>query len=94
MLVALADVLGSCLEYVGGPAHAEHLLRVLERLCNIEEQTVREKATESIQKILGQVRIKDFEAHLMSMVMRLFANDNNTSRFTAVHLVPTLYPFF
>ena len=43
VLSALADVLGSCLEYVGGPAHAEHLLRVLERLSNIEEQTVREK---------------------------------------------------
>lgn len=45
ILCSLAEVLGTCLEYVGGPAQAEHLLRVLERLCNIEEMSVREKVT-------------------------------------------------
>lgn len=47
ILCSLAEVLGGCLEYVGGSAHAEHLLRVLERLCNIEEVTVRDKVTYS-----------------------------------------------
>lgn len=29
----------------------------------------------------------------MSMQHRLCNNDNNTSRYTAVHLIPTIYPF-
>jgi serine/threonine-protein phosphatase 2A regulatory subunit A len=30
------------LEYVGGPLYSPHLLKVLERLCEIEETVVRE----------------------------------------------------
>lgn len=33
VLVSLAEVLGSFLEYVGGPAHALHLMKPLEKLC-------------------------------------------------------------
>lgn len=45
VLTALAEVLGTVLDHVGGPSQAEHLLRVLERLCLIEELAVREKVT-------------------------------------------------
>jgi len=68
VLVALSETLGNFLDHVGGPAQAEHVLRVLEKLCGIEEIAVREKATESIKKILASVRIKDFEAFIMSMM--------------------------
>lgn len=37
VLCALAKVLGNCLEYVGGPAQADHIFKVLEKLSNIEE---------------------------------------------------------
>ena len=43
VLCALATVLGTLLDYVGGAAQADHLLKVLERLCLIEEKSVREK---------------------------------------------------
>jgi hypothetical protein len=33
VLVALSNVLGNLLEHVGGSAHCEHILKVLERLC-------------------------------------------------------------
>jgi len=69
------------------------LFRVLERLSGIEEVSVREKATESIQKILGQIRIKDYEASLLQLLQRMNANDAQTSRYTCVHLIPTVYPF-
>lgn len=40
------------------------------------------------------MRIKDFEATLMQMQQRMANKDDNTSRYTAVHLIPTVYPFF
>lgn len=45
VLCTLADVLGEQLSNVGGAAQADHLLKVLERLCSIEEIAVREKVT-------------------------------------------------
>lgn len=43
VLINLADILGSFLDYVGGPSQAIHVLRPLERLCAVEESTVRDK---------------------------------------------------
>jgi serine/threonine-protein phosphatase 2A regulatory subunit A len=43
VLVALSETIGNLLDHVGGPAHAEHILRVLEKLAGIEELAVREK---------------------------------------------------
>ena len=48
VLSALAQVLGTLLEFVGGAAQADHLLKVLERLCVIEERSVREKVTKLV----------------------------------------------
>lgn len=33
VLLALAEVLGQFLDFVGGPAHALHVIRILEKLC-------------------------------------------------------------
>jgi serine/threonine-protein phosphatase 2A regulatory subunit A len=52
---------GSFLEYVGGPLFAPHLFKPLERLCELEETTVREKAVESIKNIFTLVNIKDLK---------------------------------
>lgn len=43
VLSALATALGTLLDLVGGAAQADHLLKVLERLCQIEEISVRQK---------------------------------------------------
>ena len=45
VLIALSETLSTMLDYAGGPQHAEHVLRPLERLCTIEETTVREKVS-------------------------------------------------
>lgn len=47
VLLALAEVLGQFLDYVGGPAHAMHVIRILEKLCQVEETTVRDKVSRS-----------------------------------------------
>lgn len=33
VLLALAETLGQFLDYVGGPAHCMHVIRILEKLC-------------------------------------------------------------
>lgn len=43
VLLTLAEVLGGFLDFVGGPAHTIHLLKPLEKLCQVEETTVRDK---------------------------------------------------
>jgi len=43
VLLGLADILGNFLDLVGGPAHAIHLMKPLEKLCQVEESTVRDK---------------------------------------------------
>ena len=62
ILVALAEILnGKFLDYVGGPLFAPHLFKPLERLCEVEESTVRDKAVDSIKHILSLVNIKDLK---------------------------------
>jgi serine/threonine-protein phosphatase 2A regulatory subunit A len=72
VLLALAEVLGpQFLDYVGGPAHALHIIKILEKLCQLDESTVRDKvrykilmrlkACESIKKIFACLRLKDVE---------------------------------
>ena len=46
VLLILAETLnGSFLDNVGGPLFAPHLFKPLERLCEVEETTVREKVS-------------------------------------------------
>lgn len=94
VLVHFSEQVGNLLDLVGGPAHAEHILRILERLCVVEEISVREKATESIKKILASVRIKDFEKSIMEMMQRLMKNQSNTTKYAAIHLIPFVYTYF
>ncbi len=48
VLVYFAEQIGGLLDLVGGPAHAEHLLKILEQLCAVEEITVREKVSAQV----------------------------------------------
>ena len=45
VLLTLAETLPTLLNVSGGPQHAEHLLKPLEKLCESEETTVREKVS-------------------------------------------------
>ena len=45
VLLVLAETLESMVEFVGGPMYADEVLRPLEKLCQSEETTVREKVS-------------------------------------------------
>lgn len=94
ILIALAESLSNFIDFVGGPAHCLHVMKPLEKLCQVEETTVREKvilfsinlpkATEGIKKILTMVKIKDIEGHVVEMVKRLMASEGYTSKFAGI----------
>jgi serine/threonine-protein phosphatase 2A regulatory subunit A len=72
VLLALAETLNNnFLDFVGGPAHALHVIKILEKLCQMDESTVRDKATESIKKIFGCLKLKEIEPHVMDIIKRL-----------------------
>ncbi|KAJ3381725.1 hypothetical protein HDU84_004889 [Entophlyctis sp. JEL0112] len=91
VLLALAEELGSFVEFVGGAAFAHLLLAPLETLSAVEETVVREKAVESTSKI-GQIlspsQIEDF---YIPMVNRLSKGDWFTSRTSACGLYAPVY---
>jgi hypothetical protein len=46
VLLALAETLNQqFLDQVGGPAHALHVIKILEKLCQLDESSVRDKVT-------------------------------------------------
>jgi serine/threonine-protein phosphatase 2A regulatory subunit A len=66
VLIALAETLdGKFLDYVGGPLFAPHLFKPLEKLCEVEESTVRDKAVQSIKHIFSLVSVKDMKQQII-----------------------------
>ena len=94
VLAELATVLGAMLDYIGGYHFCEHIFGPLEKLCLIEESLVRDRAAESIIKILGRLKQQNFEYFepcVMAMVGRLICGDGISAKYAAIQLIPTVY---
>ena len=94
VLIRLSLQLGDMLDYVGGPQHASDLLNILEKICALEELSVREHATESIKKILSALKLSQEADKVMLMIRRLNQCPDNTTKYTTVHLIPFVYSYF
>ena len=46
VLLVLVETLSGMLDYAGGPMYADDVLKPLEKLCQSEEPTVREKVSD------------------------------------------------
>ena len=92
VLAELATVLGQMLDVVGGPQYADHLFRLLERLCLIEETVVRDKATASLKGLFKLVTLKDYQSNIMQMMDRLIHSDCIAAKLSAAHLIPVVLP--
>lgn len=75
---------GSFLEYIGGHLYAPHLLKVLERLGEVEETVVREKAVKSIKNVLSMINVKDFKQQIIQMIERLMNGETYSSKLSAI----------
>ena len=65
ILIEMAQTLdGSFLQYVGGPLFAPHLFKPLERLCEVEEPTVREKVSKEFKMVVMSDVNLIFGSHL------------------------------
>ncbi|PUU75442.1 armadillo-type protein [Tuber borchii] len=91
VLTALSEVLGSFVEYVGGPEHGHVLLSPLENLAAIEEPLVREKAVESLNKICQELSQNQVEEYFIPLVIRLSKADWFTSKISATGLYTVPY---
>ncbi|DAZ97933.1 TPA: hypothetical protein N0F65_006358 [Lagenidium giganteum] len=89
VLAALAEELGGLVDLVGGAQHASVLVEPLEVLAGVEETVVRDRAVESLQKI---VDVMPNTGDVMTpMIKRLAEGDWFTSRVSACSLIPPVY---
>eukprot|EP00002_Diphylleia_rotans_P005613 TRINITY_DN1478_c0_g1_i3.p1 TRINITY_DN1478_c0_g1~~TRINITY_DN1478_c0_g1_i3.p1 ORF type:complete len:578 (-),score=107.76 TRINITY_DN1478_c0_g1_i3:868-2601(-) len=92
VLLALAEELGNFVDYVGGPDHAHILIQPLESLAMIEETVVREKAVDSLTKVIEQMSSDGVVDYVVPMLRKLSSADWFTSRTSACGLFHPTYP--
>mmetsp|Transcript_65918 Transcript_65918/g.151005 ORF Transcript_65918/g.151005 Transcript_65918/m.151005 type:complete len:591 (-) Transcript_65918:122-1894(-) len=88
VLEALAEELGRGIPYVGGVEFAHHLLPCLELLSITDEAAVRDKAVESLKKVVNEMSYEDATAHFWALIQRLAGREWFTSRIAACDLLP------
>ncbi|KAF9305847.1 Polyamine N-acetyltransferase 1 [Mortierella antarctica] len=91
VLLALAGELGDFVEYIGGPEFAHILLQPLENLTAVEETMVRDKAVESLNKIVPVLNQAQLEQYFIPLLKRLSQGDWFTSRTSATGLYASGY---
>lgn len=89
VLVALAEELGGFVDLVGGAEHAAALVEPLEVLAGVEETVVRDRAVESLQKVVAVVpNVGDV---MVPLAKRLAEGDWFTSRVSVCSLFASIY---
>ena len=92
VLGTLAEVLnGDFLDHVGGPLFAPNVFKPLERLCEVEEVSVKDKAVKSIKHIFTLINIKEMKHQILQMIGRLMNSETFNSKTAAIQLFPVIY---
>ncbi|KAA6394449.1 MAG: putative Serine/threonine-protein phosphatase 2A 65 kDa regulatory subunit A alpha [Streblomastix strix] len=91
VLVALADELGKLQRQVGGNSNVHLLLPLLESLASVEENSVREKAIESLKSLIPLVPQQVIESTVYGQAEELAKGDWFTKRESAVQIIPVVY---
>lgn len=91
ILVVLSEQLGKLLGCVGGTDNAHILLVPLETLSGIEEAVVRDKAVESIIRIIAVLSKSQLATYIMPLVKRLATGKWFTSRVSSSSLFEIVY---
>lgn len=92
VLFALATSLGKMVSLVGGGSHAQTLLSPLELLLTVEENSVRDVASESAQTISESLPDETFQNQYASMLSRLANKEWFTARISSAGLIAKAYP--
>lgn len=92
VLLAMAECLDEpFIALVGGKTHAFAMLPPLELLSTVEELSVRDRAVESLARVIGSMTEADAEAHGVPLLVRLGERDWFTSRIAAAGLAASVY---
>lgn len=91
VLQAIAHELGSLGDLVGGSSHCTVLLNPLERLAQVEEVVVRDRAVQSMSIIIEKCSKESFESHVIPLVSRLSHAQWFTGKSSACSLTPVVY---
>mmetsp|Transcript_44005 Transcript_44005/g.73301 ORF Transcript_44005/g.73301 Transcript_44005/m.73301 type:complete len:618 (-) Transcript_44005:47-1900(-) len=91
ILVVLSEQLGDLPDCVGGSENAHVLLVPLETLSGIEEAVVRDRAVESMKKIVKVLNKSQLETHMAPLVKRLATGKWFTSRVSSSSLFEIVY---
>mmetsp|Transcript_31456 Transcript_31456/g.91987 ORF Transcript_31456/g.91987 Transcript_31456/m.91987 type:complete len:596 (+) Transcript_31456:44-1831(+) len=86
VLIALAGQLQHGVSWVGGPPYAHSLTGPLEELCNVEEISVRESATDALKSLVELMSTEQVTRHFCSLIARLASHDWYTSRISVCNL--------
>ncbi|KAK2958468.1 putative Serine/threonine-protein phosphatase 2A 65 kDa regulatory subunit A alpha [Blattamonas nauphoetae] len=92
VLVSMAEVLGTMLPHVDGPANVTHLLPILEQLAIQEDTHVRETALHSIITLTTGIPASIMETTVFELGKRLAVGDWITKRASAPSILPHVYP--
>lgn len=86
VLTVLAEELGNFIPYIGGPEYAYKLISTLESLSAMEEPLVRDKAVESLNKIIETQTPEQIKEHFIPLIKRLSITEWFSSRVSATGL--------
>uniref|UniRef100_M4BZL6 Phosphatase PP2A regulatory subunit A/Splicing factor 3B subunit 1-like HEAT repeat domain-containing protein n=1 Tax=Hyaloperonospora arabidopsidis (strain Emoy2) TaxID=559515 RepID=M4BZL6_HYAAE len=89
VVVALAEELGGFVDLVGGAEHASILVEPLEVLAGVEETVVRDRAVDSLQKVVAVV--PNVDDVMVPLAKRLAEGDWFTSRVSVCALFASIY---
>lgn len=90
VLTVLGEELGSFLPYIGGPEYAHILINTLESLSAMEEPMVRDKAVETLNKIIETQTSEQIESYFIPLIKRLSSTEWFSSRVSATGLYATV----
>ncbi|KAK9236547.1 armadillo-type protein [Lipomyces kononenkoae] len=91
VLTVLAEQLGNFVPYIGGSQYAHVLLPPLESFAGVEEPLVRDKAVESLNKIVSEMSAGQVEEYFLPLVKNLTTADWFTSKVSVTGLYATVY---
>ncbi|CAM9191834.1 unnamed protein product [Ascophyllum nodosum] len=91
VLLCMAEQIGKLTANVGGKQHAYELLIPLEQLVAVEENTVREKALDSVQTVARCLSPEQLTSQLVPLLSRLTMKEWFTARMSACCLAAPTY---
>ncbi|KAK9476456.1 armadillo-type protein [Lipomyces japonicus] len=91
VLTVLAEELGNFVPYVGGLGYAQVLIPPLETLAGTEEPLVREKAVDSLNKIISEISPSQVEEYYIPLIQRLTWADWFTNKVSVSGIFPSTY---